>query len=386
MNIVNSGERYNIYGEEVKTYKELPVGTYQVQFSKMQGFYLTKHEDLTANEKSYGSQIKKVDKILKTFSAMSRNMGVILSGPKGIGKSMFARQLAKSGNAKGLPLIIISNNFPGIPDFISSIKQECIVLFDEFEKVYMGGDRAEVDDQDQLLPLFDGIDNGKKLYVITCNRTRNLNEYLLNRPGRFHYHLELTAPTPEEIREYLEDNLVDDAKKHIDKIIGMGATNTITYDVLRAISFELNQGYDLAETMQDLNITRDRRIKLDIRLTFSNGIYAEFKGYDMDMLNDKNINPVLIIPTNILPFDLETNADCCRIYINAHTSDLHYTNTGYSLDMDDVIWNWDSDYKYVREAVKDAVAAFVESCKDPKITIKTSKSAYNWDNDLKYLF
>ena len=40
MNIVNSGNRFQIYGEDVRTFKELPVASYDVAFSKMSGFYL----------------------------------------------------------------------------------------------------------------------------------------------------------------------------------------------------------------------------------------------------------------------------------------------------------------------------------------------------------
>lgn len=30
MNIVNAGSRYQVYGEDVKTYKELPIATYSL--------------------------------------------------------------------------------------------------------------------------------------------------------------------------------------------------------------------------------------------------------------------------------------------------------------------------------------------------------------------
>ena len=51
MNVVNSGSRFQIYGEDVKTYRTLPVGSYEVEFHKMIGFYLTSRPDLVVNEK-----------------------------------------------------------------------------------------------------------------------------------------------------------------------------------------------------------------------------------------------------------------------------------------------------------------------------------------------
>jgi len=35
MNVINAGSRYQIYGEDVKTYQKLPVGTYLVNFHPM---------------------------------------------------------------------------------------------------------------------------------------------------------------------------------------------------------------------------------------------------------------------------------------------------------------------------------------------------------------
>ena len=84
MNVVHSGSNYQIYGESLKTYSELPLGTYEVNFHKMMGFFLTSHADLVVNEeKIYGSSPAKVEKVLKSFANVDRNFGVILSGKKG---------------------------------------------------------------------------------------------------------------------------------------------------------------------------------------------------------------------------------------------------------------------------------------------------------------
>ena len=123
MNVVHSGDTFQIYGDALKTYDKLPVGTYDVCFNKMTGFYLTSHADLVVNEeKIYGSSPAKVEKVLRGFQAVDRNFGVILSGRKGIGKSLFARQLAVRAKDYNLPLILVSCYYPGIADFLSSIQ------------------------------------------------------------------------------------------------------------------------------------------------------------------------------------------------------------------------------------------------------------------------
>ena len=296
MNIVKSGNSISIYGEEVQTYKTLPVGTYRVCFSPMTGFSLQPHDDLITDEKIYGNTREKVTKVLRTFDTFSRNMGVILSGPKGAGKSMFARCLATEGKKQNLPLIIVDGSYAGLPDFISKIKQECIVLFDEFEKTF-DRDNGE---QESLLSLFDGLDSGKKLFVLTCNDTLKLSEFLLNRPGRFHYHFQFGVLGEEEMAEYLEDTLVDTAKKYIPEIILASDLSEFTYDILRAVVFELNNGYTLKETLEDLNIERSRFIAGSISIEFENGITAHSeKARTIDLRDDDNIAYCVLDPKTL---------------------------------------------------------------------------------------
>lgn len=277
MNVVHAGSSYQIYGESLKTYSKLPIRSYEVCFSKMTGFYLTAHNDLVVNEtKIYGSTPAKVDKVLKAFDITDRNFGVILSGRKGIGKSLFARLLANRAKDYELPLIIVSDYVPGIASFLSSIEQEVIVLFDEFEKTF--ADQDNCNPQEELLPLFDGIDGGKKLFIVTCNEVHKLNSYLLNRPGRFHYHFVLGNPNSDEIKEYMTDKLLPEYHHIIKRLIGFSMNVDLTYDVLRAIAFEINMGYSFEETLMDLNISKEGTPKYNIRVEFADGTYREHKG------------------------------------------------------------------------------------------------------------
>lgn len=101
--------------------------------------------------------------MLKTFSVFERNLGVILSGDKGIGKSLFARMLAEKAQDAGYPVLIIDQFIPGISNYIQSIDQEAVFLFDEFDKTFGGvrpGDN-ETDPQASLLSMFDGTSDGK---------------------------------------------------------------------------------------------------------------------------------------------------------------------------------------------------------------------------------
>ena len=282
MNVVNSGSRYQIYGEDVKTYKELPVASYEVDFHKMIGFFLTSRPDLVANEeKIYGNHEKRVDKVMQSFRISDRNFGIILSGQKGIGKSLFARILAQKSIEAGMPVITVTGYIPGISDFIASIEQEVVVIFDEFEKTF--GKHDDMDPQEEMLSLFDGLNNGKKLFVITCNEVNKLNSYLLNRPGRFHYHFNIKNPSGSEVREYMSDKLLPEYQSEIDRIVNFANTINITYDYLRAIAFELNQGYTFEECLNDLNITRTSDVRFDMLVILQDGAMYQSYSQSFDL-------------------------------------------------------------------------------------------------------
>lgn len=294
MKIVNTGSTYMIYSDDLKTFDKLPVGTYEVDFSMMQGFFLTRKEDVVLTEKIYGVHESKANKILTSFKHTDRNLGVILSGNKGIGKSLTAKLLAKKAIEQGLPVIMVNTGYKGIASYLSDIKQEVVVLFDEFDKTFKTGSngrRGEPGDggaQDEFLTLFDGLDQGKKLFVVTCNSLSDLSDFLVNRPGRFHYHLRFNYPTVEEIKEYLTDKL--DVKYHnqIEEVVKFSNMTDLNYDCLRAIAFELNLGTSFKEAIKDLNITSyDNDSKYDVICVLSNGMRSTRKNYYIDLNRDE---------------------------------------------------------------------------------------------------
>lgn len=304
MNIVSSGGRYQIYGDELRTYDKLPAGSYEVEFNPMSGFSLSSRTDLEVKEeKIYGDRYKKVEKALRSFEATDRNFGIILSGKKGIGKSLFAKMIATESIKRGYPVIVVSRAISGIAGFISSIEQEAVVIFDEFDKTFSNGRSDDDDDegssiQDELLPLFDGIDSGKKMFVITCNELYKISTYFKNRPGRFHYHFNLGNPSVDEIREYLTDKLKPEFYSQIDGVIRLSAVSDVNYDILRALVFELNQGYSLEECLEDMNITREDDIRLKASVTLSDG--SNYTGdFNVDIYDETDFTRTELVSREI---------------------------------------------------------------------------------------
>lgn len=293
MKIVNTGNIYHLYDDSLKTFDQLPAQVYRVGFSQQTGFFLEKIANIEVNEKIYGSHTEKVDKVFKSFEMFERNMGVILSGAKGIGKSLFAKLLSIKAIENGYPLIIVDAAYPGIANFISDIEQEVVVMFDEFDKTFRSSKDGDWNPQSDMLTLFDGFSMGKKCFVVTCNELRNLSDFLVNRPGRFHYHFRFGYPQGDEIREYLGDKLQPEYRDEIEKVVAFAAKVDINYDCLRAIAFELNLGVSFADAIKDLNIVNVDHERYNLTIMFKDGKKVRTSTGNLDLFSDDEFKEVI---------------------------------------------------------------------------------------------
>lgn len=266
MKVVQSGNVFRIFDDGLITSNELPIGYYDVEFSPMQGPYLVKNNHVKESEQMFGAMNKKVEKVLDGYKRTKapQSYGIILTGAKGTGKTMFARELAHRSK---LPVLIVNHGFNGLVSFLQSIEQEVMVIFDEFEKNFLDDDESDSFQQNDLLPLFDGLTGTKKFYIIIANNQRGISEYLKGRPGRFHYHFEVKSPTQEYIRQYLE-SIMQNKELITEPLVQALALYELSYDSLRAIAMELDYGYTLDETMEDLNVDFTSKYMGYVTLTF----------------------------------------------------------------------------------------------------------------------
>lgn len=189
---------------------------------------------------------KLLDRIEKTWNSdyfvnKGNNLGVIFNGIKGTGKTIAAKILC---NKMEMPVVIIPYCIPELQDFLQSLEFECIILIDEAEKTFKSNEMSNVNSDEILLKLIDGVYNkARKLYILTTNKL-SINENLLGRPGRIRYIQQFGNLTEKAIFEYLEDNLIDKTKKdEITSSIDLLQISTI--DILRAMVDEVNMHGDL---------------------------------------------------------------------------------------------------------------------------------------------
>ena len=81
----------------------------------------------------YGVDETLVKHVIDTYEKqpIKKNIGVLLNGAKGTGKTVTAKIMA---NKLGLPVIICDKSYDGLATFLASINHDCIFFFDEFEK------------------------------------------------------------------------------------------------------------------------------------------------------------------------------------------------------------------------------------------------------------
>lgn len=219
---------------DIKT--SLPVGTYVVGSNPMRGFYLRPIDDFTVGGKIYGNTERRADRILNTFHSRPNTTGVLLAGEKGSGKTLLAKLISTRAAEQGIPTLVINTPFTGdgFNTFIQDINQPCVIVFDEFEKVF------DSDQQEQILTLLDGMFPTKKLFILTVNDKYRVNTHMRNRPGRIFYMLEFKGLEEEFIREYCNDNLND--KSHIAQICRLTYLfESFNFDMLKALVEEMNR-------------------------------------------------------------------------------------------------------------------------------------------------
>jgi hypothetical protein len=278
-NIIIKDERNHriISGNAISILDRLPAAIYELSFNKETGFSLNEVDNrFSIADKFYGEVQAITDRVLRTFDITEGNLGVLFSGPKGLGKSMTARNICAEAIRKNLPVILVTEHFENITPFIETISQSVVIVFDEFEKLYPDRrrtDRNDIDGQESLLNLFDSTLSGKKLFLLTCNDISDLSEYLLNRPGRLFYHFKAHRLSIDEITEYCADNLPSEMGGLIPEICSLGTRIAdFSYDMLKAVIFELKTYQcNLAEVKRVLNIEAQSRSAFNYAIHFKSG-------------------------------------------------------------------------------------------------------------------
>lgn len=211
--------------------------------------------NLTMPDKLYETEdsSKFVNKVLTYFDKSNDGTtGVMLSGLKGSGKTITAKNIALKSN---LPIILVDKSFrPSllVKLFNKLVNTPACIMFDEVDKL------GEDYDDDYLLKILDGANTcGKKLVLCTCNESNNINEYLKDRCSRIRYWKEFDELSPSLIQEILKDKLND--KEEVNALSDFIIRNfaCISFDNVVAFADEVNEypTTTFEELFKDMNLS-----------------------------------------------------------------------------------------------------------------------------------
>jgi len=232
---VQTGINFNRMQGPIISYNEIPVGVYKISMSK-QGFYLEYvMSKFVFDYKIYGLQEDFINHVIKTYNeAQTGNLGILLNGTKGTGKTVAAKMIA---NRLHLPVIIVQNmgqemNLQMMNYLSTEINFDCVFFFDEYEKTF--------DKDTTILSFMDGVYNSesRKVFLLTTN-TLSIDRNLIGRPSRILYLKKFGNLEIEAASEFLDDTLNNkEYKQEVLEFINLLSISTI--DILKSVVKEIN--------------------------------------------------------------------------------------------------------------------------------------------------
>jgi len=204
--------------------------------------------------------LSKEDKkfINKTIDAYNRTdkmtTGILLSGVKGSGKTLMAKYIAIQ---TGLPIIVVDQNVYAneIEPFFAKTDTPCCLIFDEIDKYW---------NTRQLLTFLDGVKpTCKKLVICTCNKEKDIDEYLNDRCSRIRYKKTFECLDREAAARVINTVINDMDKAFQARDFLFSKVGFLTYDNITVFAEEIRNNPDESfdSILEDLNITDIKNIK-----------------------------------------------------------------------------------------------------------------------------
>lgn len=293
-NYINFGSSVRPVGSLRQIQPFLDANVYNIDVPPMSGpvLEIVDNIDLSVPERVYGDIMARVDKSFEAYGYRDRNTGILLSGERGMGKTLFIRIAISRAIKMGMPVIMLKKTdaLSGIIETINSITQPVLIVMDEFEKNFkIESENVDGSDGSQMefLTMLDGLGScEKRLFIASVNDTDKLNEFLLNRPGRFYYHFEFPPLSDKECTEYLMHETKGVSKKDIKYAVVAMQNYNINYDCLAAIASELSHKRSIDDTLRDLNLDRHGNSEYAVYITINGHDYSGILEYSLSQLQE----------------------------------------------------------------------------------------------------
>jgi hypothetical protein len=231
---------------------EIPARVYRLEVSEESGVRLVPENDFKMPAKIYGKVNNHAQRILRSYELNSKNLGVLLIGDAGSGKTLTLKQVAMLAVELQYPVILIDEAVHGniLAQFLATITQPCVVCIDEFDKKYGGrdkdGDAVPGMKQDAILELLDGANSAhKKIFILTANNDDAISVYLKDRPSRIRYTLPYKRIEQDTVIDYVGSELKNCTEEDIRAFLLLTMADS---DGFRGLNFD-----SMAELVNEMN-------------------------------------------------------------------------------------------------------------------------------------
>lgn len=254
--------------------------------SDMNGPFVYKmHDRFELPKKIYTFFDNKYRRVVNSYQQLQpgKNLGVLLNGVKGTGKSLLSKNICNALLDKGVPVFLLEN--VSSVEYVNGFKQDVVIFLDEFEKSFREANDGDVKPQEKLLSITDGSKNSfyKRLFLLTTN-SEYIDSNFIDRPSRIRYIFKFESLNREQISFIVEDLLENKnfKKDLMDKIVLLPI---ITVDIVVAVIQECNLYNEPYSEFIDYFNTRPEVNKYTIMFEgVSLKVYPYHGGYRIDSL------------------------------------------------------------------------------------------------------
>ena len=228
---IQQGDNFKLTPSSINVKDSLPNGIYSITQDPMtREFSLNRIADkFEFDFEIINAENKFINHVMKSYENTTGNLGILLNGLKGSGKSVTAKLIA---NRLNKPVILIDMPYRGISEFLASLEFDCTLFFDEFEKNF--------DEDTSILTIMDGVYNcnNRKVFILTTNELK-INRCLLSRPSRIRYIKEFESISDEFINILFDKYLkYQECRESLLKYVKILQTSSI--DTIKSLISEVN--------------------------------------------------------------------------------------------------------------------------------------------------
>lgn len=292
---INNGNKF-FQGEASNQQSSLDPGVYRVDFNEMQrALFLTKTDEaFKLPKKLYGTDADFANRCVKTYHSTKGNLGILLNGVKGTGKTVTAQLISNSLN---LPVLVVHSQYEGLSQFVNTIQQDMVLFIDEYEKIYNHYDHS-------VLTVMDGVlsTSHRRVFLFTTNDAY-VNHNMLQRPSRIRYVKNFADLSRSVIEEVVDDLLLFKEFRE-DTIEYLSTLETITIDIAKTLVEEVNIHRESPKVFGEYFNTKQ--------------VENEFAVYKVDNIEGKTEESTMYPKTNVFPLKITAESIGQTLIIGGH--------------------------------------------------------------------